>query len=215
MTAEERLALLEDLQAREPAAAHRARLWAWLSVVLAATISGALLFAAYRQLSQVESQVSAKREELNQLTKELEQTNTKLQASQRTTGALQIVVSELPKNQVDAGFAAAIQKDPSIEKVLARVYIQSTPADKERATVVQNSLRKAGFVVPGIDTRPDPVRRTQVRFFRPDEIPQANKIADVLKGLGEQVMKPQPVAGAERVRPNTFEVWLSPAAVPQ
>jgi hypothetical protein len=73
-------------------------------------------------------------------------------------------------------------------------------------------LRQAGFVVPGIEVRPERVRQTEVRYYKSAEAPQAEKIADVLRSMGEQVRPPQHLERYEHsnaVRPNHYEVWLS------
>lgn len=209
MTPERRLELIQELKSREHRTLRRARIGAWASVVLAACITASLLYVAYRELGRVEQQVSARRAELKDINEKLAQAQTRLRA-------WQTVVGEIPKKDLEAGFARASASDPSVEKILARVYIQAPPGDeaKHRAEQAQRALRQAGFVVPGIEVRPETLRQTEVRYYKSGEGPQAQKIADVLRSIGEQVGPPKHLKqyeNSDAVRPNHYEVWLGAA----
>ena len=125
----------------------------------------------------------------------------------------QTVVSEIPKGQLEAGFARASRNDPNVENILRRVYIQAPPGPQamQRAREAQRKLRQDGFVVPGIEVRAESPRQTQVRFYKSAEAPVAWKIVESLQSIGEQVGPPQHLKHLESspaVRPNHYEVWL-------
>jgi hypothetical protein len=213
MTPEQRLELLENLKTGEQRTLRRARLGAWASVFLAACITGALVYFAYRELGQVRAEVAAKRAEVAAKRAELADLEKKLAGARTRLQAWQTVVSEMPKPQLEASFARASKHDPSVENILARVYIQTPPGEEnmKRAQEARRKLRQAGFVVPGIEVRPERVRQTQVRYYKAAEAGQAEKVAETLRSVGEQVGKPQHLRALENstaVRPNHYEVWL-------
>src|SRR5688572_3622604 len=100
MTPEQRLELLEELRNKEPVTIRRARIGAWASVVLASCITAVLLYVAYSERARVERDVAQKRVELEKL-------NVQLETTARRLRAWQTVVSEIPKPQLEAGFAKA------------------------------------------------------------------------------------------------------------
>ena len=206
MTPEQRLTLLEELKDREPGIVRRARLGAWASVILASCITAVLLYVAYNERARVERDVAEKRVELEKL-------NAQLEATGRRLRAWQTVVSEIPKPQLEAGFAKASRNDPNVENILRRVYIQTPPGEEamKRAKEAQKKLRQEGFVAPGIEVRPESPSQTQVRYYKSAEAPQAWKIVESLQAIGEQTGPPQHLKRFENstaVRPNHYEVWL-------
>jgi hypothetical protein len=206
MTPEQRLTLLEELQNSEPATIRRARIGAWASVVLASCITAVLLYVAYSERARVERDVAQKRVELEKL-------NVQLETTARRLRAWQTVVSEIPKPQLEAGFAKASRNDPNVENILRRVYVQTPPGEEamKRAKEVQRKLRQDGFVVPGIEVRPESPTQTQVRYYKSAEAPQAWKIVESLHAVGEKAGPPQHLKQFENstaVRPNHYEVWL-------
>jgi len=213
MTPEERLELLDDLKTQEHNVASRAAWGAWASVVFAAAVTASLVYLSHRELTRVTAEVNAKKGELEKITTQLAQVKDQLKTTQTTVGALQKVTDEIPKKELDAGFARARQRDPNIDKILPRVYIQTPagPEAMERAEAAQKKLRQAGFLVPGIEVRPEPVKQTEVRYYKSAEKPEADKVANTLRTAGEKVGEPVYLKRFENsttVRPNHYEVWL-------
>jgi hypothetical protein len=213
MTPEQRLELLDDLKAKEGRTVRRARVGAWASVIVAGCVTALLLFLSYNELRRVNAEVGARRAELDQMNKQLEQARRQLENTQTRLRAWQNVVSEIPKPELEASFARASRGDPSVERILARVYIQRPPGAEalKRAEEARQRLRQAGFVVPGIEVRPEAVRQTEVRYYKSEDAAQAAKVADVLRSIGERVGAPKHLERFENstaVRPNHYEVWL-------
>lgn len=213
MTPEERLALLDELKTRETRTLSRARITAWLSVLVAVAISAGMLMASYRQLGSLDRQIDAKREELKQVTTQKEQALRERDVVRTDYQACwQSVTSETPPAP-----QASPPPPPAPSSLPARVYIQTPPGDQalKRAQAAQAKLRQAGFVVPGIEVRPSSPRQTEVRYYKSADAAQAGEVVGILRGLGEQVGNPLHLARYENstaVRPHHYEVWMAASA---
>ena len=214
MTPEQRLALLDDLKAQEHRTVNRARIGAWASVVLAACVTASMLYVSYRELRRVETEVNARRADLKEVNDELKRSREQLDVSRTKLRAWQTVTSEISKPELEAGFARASKSDPSVENILPRVYIQTPPGieARKRAEEARRGLRQAGFVVPGIEVRPERVSQTEVRYYkfergaasgkgsgRAAEYGRAGRPAAALEALPKQHCRPpEPVRGLVR-----------------
>lgn len=91
-----------------------------------------------------------------------------------------------------------------------RIYIHiSDEAQRVSAEAALTALRKAGDLVPGIENvgerSPD---RTELRYFRSDELANARELTEVLATAGVEA-SPKFVEGLEaNIRPLHFELWF-------
>lgn len=218
MTPEEQLALLEELRAKERDVPRTARRAAFASIVLAASVIAALLYFAYRQLGEVKQQERVARNELGSLQTELgvkkaelDRVNTQLAKAKTSIGALNSVVDEVPQQTLEQAIERAKKKDPRVE-LPARIYLQTATGESamRRAKEVQRQLREAGFTVPGISQAGQGHPQTIVRYYRPEEGPQAEKIAEELRRIGLRVAAPQNLnlKNTSAARPNHYDVAL-------
>jgi hypothetical protein len=94
-----------------------------------------------------------------------------------------------------------------------RVVVHMTTNDTELFTRVQSSLVQAGYDVAHvrvIDSRRFPLH-SQVRYFRPSDAPDAEKLVGVLRESGVVEVEKELIAGyASSARVNQFEVWVRP-----
>jgi hypothetical protein len=99
----------------------------------------------------------------------------------------------------------------------ARVYMQiQDEQQRVPARRIAEDLRKESFAVPGIERlQTGPTKFTEVRFFRRNEQPQAEKIVGLLQKAGVADVVSKYVPGFEdskRIRAQHFEVWFASSA---
>jgi hypothetical protein len=216
VTPEQRLTLIEDLKTREHRNVGRARLAAWGSVLLAAFLTGGLLFFGYWRLGRVNTEIQAKLAQLDSINQQLDQARKDRELAQTGLRALRAVAGEIPKAEFQAGLERAVEKDPNIAKAVgATVFIQTPPGDPamQRAQEMQRKLRQAGFLVPGIEVVRVMTPATEVRYYKSTDTAEAEKVADVLRAMGETVEKTKHLTHLENnptARAHHFEVWVGP-----
>lgn len=126
---------------------------------------------------------------------------------------------EKKRRYTEQAIAQVIEAEPRVARSLKRVYLHiGNEKHRERATQIAEQLKKAGYIVPGIENVGDnaPKGLTELRCsLRSDaERDEALKIIGLLQQWGVK-MEPQPVKIA--ARPWQYELWfgatgLKPAA---
>ena len=96
------------------------------------------------------------------------------------------------------------------------IYIQIRD-DAQKASVLrlQAALQKMGFIVPAIQTLATGPDNNEVRYFRPEDAPKAEKIVALLQAenIGSVAAKLIPgFAKSKRILTNQFEIWFTPDA---
>jgi hypothetical protein len=108
----------------------------------------------------------------------------------------------------------AFDADPTAAKLLVRVYIHTRiKAQHQRAVEIAKFLRKAGYVVPGIDVQPYPpgaYSSTEVHYYanEPQSVSDASDIQSVVAKDGIPVVAKQ-VTSSEKLRPRAYGLWLA------
>lgn len=111
---------------------------------------------------------------------------------------------------------AAVQSriDSGISAKRPLLYIQiQREDDRRRAEALQSAARKSGFLAPGIENvskkGTKPVKKTEIRFFRPVDSASAENVAATLRMLGEGDIRVVQVKSlAATVTRNLVEVWF-------
>ncbi|WP_353063819.1 hypothetical protein RBB77_21555 [Tunturibacter psychrotolerans] len=103
----------------------------------------------------------------------------------------------------------------SASTLLPRVFIQIVNQDdRAYANQIRDRLIAGGVLVLGIQYVPVAagLTKTDVRYYRRADEPEAQKIVDLLKSAGAAPIAPKYLPGYEdstKVRQNHFEVWLA------
>ena len=124
--------------------------------------------------------------------------------------ALLQVLSNLNGEEVEAAL-----NSQSAARLLPRVYMQIVNEnDRDHAKQIAARLIAEGVLVLGIEVVPKKTgsTKTEVRYYRKADEPEAHKIADVLKNAGQKSARVQYLSQYEndpKIRPNRFEVWLA------
>ena len=103
----------------------------------------------------------------------------------------------------------------SASALLPRVYLQIVNQDdRDYANEIRDRLIAGGILVLGIQYVPKAagLTKTDVRYYRKADEPEAQKIVDLLKNAGAAPIPPKYLPGYEdstTIRPNHYEVWLA------
>jgi predicted metal-binding membrane protein len=107
----------------------------------------------------------------------------------------------------------AFEADPNAAKLLVRVYIHIHDESQRRgAQQVARALRNAGYIVPGIDLKPQAVKISQVHYYANDSqsLSDADGIAKAAATAGIQVTTRQvPPAATDKLKPRAYGLWLA------
>jgi hypothetical protein len=127
----------------------------------------------------------------------------------------QNLVQQIDAAKGNATALAAIAQNIQAQRVYLQ-YVRGQPV--QQAKTVQGLLQKNGYVVPGIEqVSPDKSpSATQIRYFHPEDHPEAKKIFDIVNTLLPGNVELQETANPNGVVPSgQFEVWLAASATGQ
>lgn len=127
--------------------------------------------------------------------------------------AVENLQAQNPSASATSAVDQAFDANPNAARLLARVYIHTPAQQRKLAMQAAKALRNAGFIVPGIDVKPEISKATEVHYYMDDSqsISDANSIAKVVIAAGipcgtRQV--PQPAA--DKLKPRAYGLWLAP-----
>lgn len=218
LSPEERLALLERLERREAGAVRKAAGLAWLSVAVATLLVGVLIFGGWWQVSRLRGESTALEERQRELDEriktqqgELARVDAELRQRQ---DALSTIISAYRRTdqQSRGGLENALDADPKATVLVPRAYLQIVDAeDRQWARNLSDRLQQAGVIPVGIELVPRAaasLREFQVRYYKKDEEPGANRILEVLERSGVPAeTRYLNLETNRRVRDNHFEIW--------
>ncbi len=100
--------------------------------------------------------------------------------------------------------------------LLPRVYFHIVnKSQRPGARELEEGLKKAGYIVPGIQRVKKGPSAPEIRYFRKqgNEPEEAAKIAEQLRQLGLKEAEPKYIPNYENanIRPRHYELWLSPS----
>lgn len=217
LSVDERLALLERVEAREAGAVRKAAGVAWLSLAIASVLVGVLIFGAWWQVSRLRSDaviLEGKRVDLQTAITTKEEQLAGLEARVREReAALSTIISAYRRttDQARGGLEIALDADPKATALVPRAYIQIVDeGDRQWARNLSDRLQRAGVIPVGIEHTPRAagLRQFEVRYYKKVEQPGAEKILAVLGSVGvPAATKYLNLETDTRVRGNHFEIW--------
>ena len=90
------------------------------------------------------------------------------------------------------------------------VYLQyADPAQRAAVERLRTQLAQAGYAAPGSERVGAVPAQSELRYFRQDDAPQAEKLARQLQDWGWGVLKPRLVAGYDAQSLRQLEIWLA------
>jgi hypothetical protein len=107
----------------------------------------------------------------------------------------------------------AFEANPNAAKLLVRVYIHiHAEAQRKRAMELARALRVAGYIVPGVDLKPQSVQESQVHYYANDSqsLSDVDGIVKVVASTGipcqaRQVPQPE----SDKLKPRAYGLWLA------
>lgn len=217
LSADERLALVQQLERREASAVRKAARTAWLSLGVVALLLGGLIFGAWSQLQRMRTEVASLEIEQSTLVQNIEKQKAELAAIDNDLrdkqAALSTLIGAVRRTDTSArgGLETALDADPRATVLVPRVYVQIIDeADRQWARNLSDRLQQGGVIPLGVEHMHNVtgLRRFEVRYYKKAEEAGAIRILSVLKNAG---VPAAPVylnlENNTRVRANLFEIW--------
>ena len=212
---EERIEL-ERIQARD-----KTRRLTFFLVIFGLLTLAAGLTATWAIIAQ--HRATAARDEALRYLQDYKNEQQKSAAAQKTaqttadklTASLQVLSSVSTLSTVTNKDVQTAVDSQSSSALLPRVYIQIVNSDdRDYANNIKERLIAAGVLVLGIQYVPKAagLTKTDVRYYRKADAPEAQKIVDLLKAAGAAPVPPKYLEGYEdstTIRPNHYEIWLA------
>ncbi len=206
----EELLELERTQARE----KQRRLRITIAIFVVLTLA-ALSLAAWAVIAQRRAN-AARDEAIHYLAefKKAQQASATAQTSAQANAAKYAASLQVLSSVSNKDVQTAVDAQSAAE-VLPRVYIQIVNQDdRPFAEGIRNRLISSGILVLGIQyvSSAAALTTSDVRYYRKADLPEAQKIVDLLKSAGVATVPPKYLSGYEdstKIRPNHYEVWLA------
>jgi hypothetical protein len=202
---------------------RRVVMYSLTGLLLPLLVGGALL--AYtavevnrklKEKNDLDEQIKSERAEVDKLRQEKSELQSDKTALALTVGKIQNDVRDATQKgeaapALERMILGTIAANPTVEQATPRVFIQlSNESQTRKAEQVGGALRKLGYLVQPFQTKAGPKDNTEVRYYRPEDLDAANKVAEILSGAKLPGVKVRKLDGA--VRPGTVEVWFPPDA---
>ena len=215
---------VKAMSARLAAQSHRSGLVGFIGGM---AVMGGLVILGWGVMTQVDKNKSLTTEVQ---TKAALATQAQQQAATATAQAAtaSTVLSKTVENlqaqspSISASAASALDQafetDPNAAKLLVRVYVHIGSEDqRSTARHVASALRSAGYIVPGVDIKPEKAKQTEVHYYSddPESLSDAAAIAKVVTAAGVPCGKRQvPQSATDKLRPRAYGLWLALGANP-
>ncbi len=211
-----------EIKAISERLARESRRSALIGFLGGAAVMGGLvliLWAAFNTKQQLTTQVNTNKS----LTSEVQAKTAQAAAAQQQAVTAKTVLSTTVENlqaqnpAVSASTATALDQafeaDPNAAKFLVRVYIHiHAEPQRKHAAQVARALRTAGYIVPGIDLKPQTVQESQVHYYSDDSqsVSDANAIVKVVVSTGIPCQARQvPQPASDKLKPRAYGLWLA------
>jgi hypothetical protein len=195
----------------EAEVARRRSLRPWLLAFLLPLLAGAALIAfssyeVYVRLQLIKSQ----NEQIKANNATIEEQKKAIAANEEKTQGLTAAINNVTDPTAKQQIINTIASNPTVAATTPRVFIQIHDEEqRKKAADVAQSLKNSGFIVPGIERRPEKVDGNQVKYFRQEDKDAAVKVAAVIAGRG--VADAKPVLAGGNAPPGQIEIWFAPA----
>jgi hypothetical protein len=211
-----------EVKAMSERLAHESRRSGLIGFLGGAAVMGGLaivVIAAMHTSQQLTTQVDTNKS----LTTEVQNKTAQAAVAQQQAATAKTVLSATVENlqaqnaAVSASATSALDQafdaNPNAARLLARVYIHiHSPDQRQRAFEVARALRSAGYIVPGVDLKPQSVQESQVHYYANDSqsLSDANGIVKVVTSTGIPCQARQvPQSQADKLRPRAYGLWLA------
>ncbi len=106
--------------------------------------------------------------------------------------------------------ARIVNENPTVAAVLPRIYIQiQNESQRASAKKLAETLKAHQYIVFGVETRPENISATSVRYFYETDKPAAESLVNLLKEQGIHAVATYTQGYQDRVKSGQFEIWLS------
>ncbi|HUA90998.1 MAG TPA: hypothetical protein VL991_00450 [Terracidiphilus sp.] len=178
-----------------------------------------ILWAALNTRHQLTTQVDTNKS----LASEVQAKSAQAAAAQQQAATAKTVLSTTVENlqaqnpavsaQAATALDQAFEADPNAAKYLVRVYIHiHAKPQRKHAAQIARALRNSGYIVSGIDVKPQTVQESQVHYYSDDSqsVSDANSIVKVVTSTGipctaRQVPQPE----SDKLKPRAYGLWLA------
>ncbi|MCW3107652.1 MAG: hypothetical protein JWQ09_2158 [Segetibacter sp.] len=185
-----------------------------------------VISTAERQIAETKKSLSVATDDYNALLKQrdsvkktIDEINKKVNELDVSNKTPQVKLdTSLKRVQLDKIKMLANKAQTEINSLPPRVYIQISGEDQRQVgKTVQSKLLQSGYLAPGVENikgKANIPSKTEVRYYRDEEIEEASRIVHFLKDLKlgiEMRDSPVKVPGSGRgTRPRHYEIWFSP-----
>jgi cell division protein FtsB len=174
---------------------RRVVMYSLTGLLLPLLVGGALL--AYtavevnrklKEKNNLDEQIKSERAEVDKLRQEKSELQSDKTALALTVGKIQNDVRDATQKgeaapALERMILGTIAANPTVEQATPRVFIQlSNESQTRKAEQVGGALRKLGYLVQPFQTKAGPKDNTEVRYYRPEDLDAANKVAEILSG---------------------------------
>lgn len=212
--------MLAEVEARRSRAVRYSLFGLLLPLAVGAALLVYIVVTVGRKLEEnrrLDGEIAAKLEEIESLKQQKATLESGKASLAGTVKAVEATVSEAARNGESAKEVAekvqqAIAANPNVAEAAPFVFIQihDEAQRKQEATRATEALRRAGFDVRGVERVASAnLAATEVRYFRPEDKPLAERAAAALKdaklpNAGPGLTK-DPTA-----KPGQIELWFAP-----
>lgn len=210
-----------EVKAMSERLAHESRRSGLIGFLGGAAVMGGLALVLWTAMStrqQLTTQVNTNKSLTSEVQVKTEQAAVAQQQATTAKTVLSATVENLQAQNpsVSASAATALDQafaaDPNAAKVLVRVYVHiHEQPQRRRAVEIARALRSAGYIVPGVDIKPESVSESEVHYYSGDaqSVSDANAIVKIVASTGIACKARQvPQAQTDRLRPRAYGLWV-------
>lgn len=210
-----------EVKAMSERLAHESRRSGLIGFLGGAAVMGGLALLVWTGMT-TKQQLTTQVNNNKSLTSEVQVKAEQAAVAQQQAATAKTVLSATVENlqaqspSVSASTASALdqafESDPNAAKLLVRVYVHiHEQPQRPRAVKVARALRAAGYIVPGVDIKPESVSESEVHYYSGDSqsISDVNAIVKVVTATGISCKARQvPQAQTDRLRPRAYGLWI-------
>ena len=211
-----------EVKAMSDRLAHESRRSGIIGFLGGVVVMGGLAILVWATMNQVNKNKSLTTEVQTKTVQVTEAQQQATTANEQATSAKTVLSATVENLQTQSGALSAtatsaldqaFDANPNAAKLLVRVYIHiHAEAQRPQATEVAKVLRTAGYIVPGIDVKPQSVKESQVHYYANDSqsLSDAEAIVKVVAGTGEPCKARQvPQAASDKLKTRAYGLWLA------
>lgn len=212
LTPEQRIALVEELEAQESKRQGKAARMAWLSVAAATLVLAAIVFGAWRELAEVQARRAQVENDIEALEKAKADLGAQLRESRAALSATLGALGRVEETLRRAAVEQQLDAKPEAALALPRVYLQILdPEDRSWAVETGRRLESKGMIALGVEAVPQAnLERSEVRYYKKADEAKARRIVELLEEVGVDAIPEhlEHLEDSTQFKANRFEVWF-------